>query len=162
MDSFEKYINSSELYDNSPSIGHMKRFEEKIEYHNNIFYKKRKITVIAVAASIIVLFGISFLLLLPNKAIDDSLILVNETKEYYESELYFQNIIEKRIATIEQLDIQDNYINELNDLDDNFQTLKEDLKRTPGDQRVINAVISTYMLKIETLDKIVTVLKKTS
>ncbi len=162
MEQFEDYIENLGLYDSSPPVGHHKRFEEKLYSYNNVFYRRRRKLFLSSAASVAILIGLSFLLLLRDSPVDNKLILANETEEYFESELYFQAIIEKRIATIEQLDKKNDYSNELIELNDNFQDLKEDLNNTPGDQRVINAVLSSYMLKIETLDKIVTVLKRTS
>jgi hypothetical protein len=96
-----------------------------------------------------------------NQDAKSELILLLEDEEYAESERYFQQQVEEKIATLKVLepDISSKLM-DIMEFDESLNNLKKDLEETPGDERVVEAVINTYMLKLEALDNMVLILKK--
>lgn len=153
------YLNSEE-----PRKGHFQRFANKLDAN-----KKRKFRPISLkiakAASIAILIGFSSLW------IYDNLIVGKQTKintlgdispEFKEIEIYYTNTINLYYDQIEQIEfneIQKSIIlSEFSAGDSIFKSLHEDLKKYPDDKRVINAIISHYKLKVETMEQIIELL----
>lgn len=162
MSNFEKKIAEIEFDQVLPPEGHRNRFEQKLNEH---FSKKRTIKwhIAAYAASIVLLISVSLMFFL-NQEVDNSAFLLSiENEEFVESELYYQQQIAIKMAAIQQLNEDDtSYTLDLVEFDESLESLKSDLNEAPGDVRVVEAVLNTYMLKIEALDNIVTILKKIS
>ena len=162
MKLLENKIRETVFSHDVPPSGHKERFEQRLNEH---FGKSRSIRwhLPAYAASIIILVSTLTILLLNNKTVDSQLILSLENEEFIESEVYFQNLVAQKIATIENLDSANkSIIDDIHEFDESLMNLKNDLIEAPGDERIVAAVLNTYMLKIEALDNLVTILKKIS
>lgn len=162
MNNFEKKIASINNQHPEPQEGHRDRFEKKLSAQHTK-QKQKSWQLIAYAATIVLLFSISAIYFSNQDYTSNQAKLIIENEEFIESELYYKQQIAIKIATIERLD-SDKEINsdDLAEFDESLTTLKQDLHEAPGDPRVVEAVLNTYMLKIEALDNIVTILKKIS
>ena len=83
------------------------------------------------------------------------------SNEYTEMETYYINQINKKNELINELTLKstDGVDSEtksvLNDFDKSFFLLKQDLLKSPKQERIINAVIEHYQMKIDMLDQII-------
>lgn len=162
MDWFEKQILEKQRSLQEPPKGHLSRFESRLD-DNFGKTKHLRWQIPAYAASVVLLISILAFLFRPQNEQSETLILAGVSTEYTESELFFQQEINERMKAIESFNSNNSsYIKDIEGFDRSLQNLKSDLKEAPGDPRVVDAVMQTYMLKIEALDNIVDILKKTS
>jgi hypothetical protein len=146
--------------------GHLMRFEDRL--HNQLHATKKiyKFYVLYAVAASILLFICLNIFVFPKIHSNSELILAKESAEIVETEQYFQSEISQRMAVIKNLELKSttpgDFKPDIVELDESLDKLKNDLKETPGDQRVVDAILNTYLLKIETLDNIVTILQKYS
>jgi hypothetical protein len=162
MKSFEKSIRETHFELPVPSKGHKKRFEQRLDLYFGAS-KRLNWYLPAYAASIILLVSVFSITVLRKEPTKSTLVLPIENSEYYESEVYFQNMIDQKLARLKKYDSKIvSHISEIQEFDESLQMLKNDLLEAPGDQRIVEAVLHTYMLKIEALDNLVNILSKTS
>jgi hypothetical protein len=162
MERLEQKIRNTKPVFELPPSGHEKRFSEKLDKH---FRSSPKIDwwITAYAASIALILGLALFYIDKTPTSDTSLILALENQEYLESEIYFQNLVASKIATLKSLDKNaKTHLSDIKEFDKSLANLKEDLKEAPGDERIVEAVLTTYMLKIEALDNIEKILKNIS
>jgi hypothetical protein len=163
--------NLEELNDNEPLKGHFERFGAKLKQS-----KKKTVkfsTVWKVAAAVI------FVLLIANQAhmylspgknatILSSLnnkptTLSSVSQEYGEVEFYYTNainvglnnwnsMIEQGVVSEEEQQMMET---ELNEFEDRFRMLQNDLETNPNDERVINAMIEYYQTKLSLINMII-------
>jgi septal ring factor EnvC (AmiA/AmiB activator) len=146
--------------------GHYNRFESKLQKQlDNENMVRWPIYSIAIAASIVLLICLS-IVKFSTKESKPELILAKENSEVVETEQYFQAEISQRITLIKSLEAKSNkrkkFESDIKELDESLNSLRNDLQEAPGDQRVVDAILNTYILKIETLDNIVSILQKYS
>ena len=77
-----------------------------------------------------------------------------------EAEFYYATEVDQRYDQIRQFDFSDSeekalLLEELKELDAVHQQVMEDLQANPGDERVINALVRHYQLKLEVMDQII-------
>lgn len=78
--------------------------------------------------------------------------------ELYEVEMYYKNLINNNYKKIRNLNFDDDVkekrlvLSELKEMDAAYRDLKHDLVQNPYDERVINAIINYYRLKLEFTD----------
>lgn len=141
-----------------PSNGHKKRFLIKLD---SKFHQNNKLQrLIPIIAGVAVLSGLLLVAYFQFYTIDyvptNKLILANTTEEFVEAEYYYQGEIEKKLMKIDSLAVgtmvSDDLYSELQEIDKTMESLKCDLIKNPGDQRIIDAVLNIYILKIETID----------
>jgi hypothetical protein len=85
--------------------------------------------------------------------------------EFNEAESYYTSLIQDKYQEIDRLDMDDPkqkemLMTELEEMDRLFQSLQKDLQANPRDERVINAMISHYQLKLEVMSQIIKQLEK--
>jgi len=178
-DNIEEIIlkNLEQLNDSEPQEGHFERFEAKLNAQN----KKKKITfsvVWKVAAAVI------FVLLATNQAYiylspdhqgsifgttkNNDITLASVSEEYKEVEFYYTNAINVGLDKWSSL-ADDGFISEeeqlmmdeeLNEFEDRFKTLQQDLKANPNDERVVNAMLEYYQVKLSVINMIVNKLEE--
>ncbi|TFH22732.1 MAG: hypothetical protein E4H10_13250 [Bacteroidia bacterium] len=162
MTEFEKYIKEQgiQLDSDRPNPGHEERFLQKLDRH---FAQPpvRKIRVrhmLQVAASLAIILTSAVLLLrqsgggeqagkeIPAAMIEADFYYASQLDERYEqiSEFNFENEEEKTVL-----------LNELKDLESYQQQLMDDFEANPDDDRVINALIRHYQVKLEVMDQII-------
>lgn len=165
MDLLQQHIQKINFPEELPS-GHIRRFENKLL--NNLHGNKKATSsylIYAIAASVMLVLSLS-IFILSERNPENKMLLSEENSEIIETEHFLQNEISQRLAKIETLTTEPeqtlNFKNDLKEIDNSLVSLSEDLKQTPGDQRIVNAIINTYRLKIETLDNIMTIIQKYS
>ncbi len=178
-DNIEKLIlkNLEGLNENEPLDGHFERFEAKLK----VQHKKRRITfnvVWKVAAAVIfvllatnqawIYFSPNQQGLFLNSSNNNNVTLASVSTEYEEVEFYYTNAINVGLNQWNSLN-DDGYISEeeqemmdteLNEFEDRFKTLQEDLAANPKDERVVNAMLEYYQTKLSVINMIVNKLEE--
>ena len=152
-DIFKKLENQFDIEE--PNMGHFNRFETRLEKSSRSFPKNnyRLFSYVAIAASVILLFGIW----LGASFSESGMELASISTEMEETQSYFIATIENELKTIEsernadteQL-IKDG-LTQLNKLEEQYQLLTIELKENTKDKRIIYAMISNFQQRIEVL-----------
>lgn len=109
--------------------------------------KKSKIVVWAVAASVALLvgvFGANFML--ENSA-------PKQLSEWEEVELFYQNQIDDMTILVTNYSSDKSLLNDLEEMDNAFLEIKNDLQDDAANEEVIEAMMNHYRLKLEILEK---------
>ncbi len=141
-----------------PNIGHFNRFEAKLNRSGHLFSKRnfKRLSYIAVAASIVMLFGVW----LGASFSDAGMELASISSEMEETQSYFVSTIEKELETIEKERNGDteqlisDALTQLNKLEEQYRTLTIELKESNEDKRIIYAMISNFQQRIEILQSL--------
>lgn len=164
MGDLEKYIREHRQMfdtDQAPS-GHDKRFREKLDR-----VPGRKIRIrhwLQVAASVAVILASAFVIMTRDRsgsrvAEGEIPAAVKEADHYYAARL---NAKYEQIRDFSFQDPEEKalLLDELEELDAHHQELMNDLEANPDDERVINALIRHYQMKLEVIDQIIHQLKQ--
>ncbi len=161
MDKLEKIIidNRNSFDTLEPDNEHLKRFEDRLNNYN----KKRNnfsFTYLLKAASVTILIGLSSLWVYDNLISQNEKTLSNISPEYRDVETYYTTQVNNKINQINQINHYNTekqkelFKEEFTDLDSLYINLQKELKTNPNDERVINAVIHHYQMKIDILNNI--------
>lgn len=161
MDNLKKFIsqNKDEFDIHEPSFNHFEKFKDKMLNGNNhnINYKNIIASIISVAALYFLFFWIA----------PDNFVIHTEnrpSKEYFETENYYRNSLNKKMKVYTQLsgkaEADKSVLNELNDLNEEYEVLEQELNQSDNDQRIISAMVNNYRLRINLLDEVISVLKR--
>ena len=140
-----------------PIIGHFNRFEAKL---NNISVPKksyRLISYVAVAASIILLFGVWLGTSFSNKGME----LAGVSSKMEETQGYFVSVIKTELTTIENERSGDteklinDTLKQLIILENQYTILTLELKESAEDKRIIYAMISNYQQRVTILQSLI-------
>jgi hypothetical protein len=162
MTDFEKYIKEQRLQLDSdrPKQGHEERFLQKLDRlpAQRPVRKIRFRHALQVAASLAIILTSAVLLLrqsggeemagkeIPAAMMEADFYYASQVDEKYEeiSGFSFENEEDKTVL-----------LNELKDLEAYHQQLMGDLEANPDDDRVINALIRHYQVKLDVMDQII-------
>ena len=139
-----------------PTIGHFNRFESKLNKTKIPRRKNKMLSYVAIAASIVLLFGIWVGQSFSNKGME----LANISSEMGETQSYFVSVIEKELETIENE--RNNYneqiindaLTQLKKLETQYKSLTFELKESTEDKRIIFAMISNFQQRIDILQNL--------
>jgi len=139
-----------------PTIGHFNRFESKLNKTKIPQRKNRIFSYVAIAASIVLIFGIWVGQSFSNKGME----LANISTEMGETQSYFVSVIEKELETIENE--RNNYneqiindaLTQLKKLEIQYKSLTFELKESTEDKRIIFAMISNFQQRIDILQNL--------
>lgn len=146
-----------------PPEGHYEKFRTRLDglHMDNkpgisYFIKVAAVLVLVSVTSIIIYKQINRLYFQP-----DRFTLSDISTEYKEVEQYFISSINHKYSEIEQLNIQDPeqkeiLLKEIDEMDNLFKSMQQDLKANPNDERIIHAMINHYQMKLEVMNQIVT------
>jgi len=168
MSKLEKIISENkDAFDAlEPKGGHFERFQSKLDnYHG----KSRKISFsfvlkVAAVAVLVVLSSLwtydTFISDQAGTTSSDGMAATDISPEYREAEAYYASLVSQKYNEFDRLNLNDSIeknmiLNELSDMDSLYNDLQVELQANPNDERVINAMISYYQLKIEVLNKII-------
>lgn len=147
-------LHSEEFNDNDLPEGHLERFIAKLDssFHSN--RKLLKFQIYATAASVIAVIAISAILLIKvSQFRQHPSLLAGVSPELEEAELYYQSRIEERMKVLEVNNLVDEQVlNDLKEIDNSFEFISKDLKKNPGDDRIIQAVMRIYQLKLDMIN----------
>ncbi len=165
MNDLEKIINENRsVFDSSePDEGHFERFEQKLNQRHK--GKSQTFTLgymlkAAVVALLVVLSGLwVYDKTFSPPAIKDGIALREISPEYNEVEMYYTRLVNQKYNEINEFSFIDTaqkemLMHELNEMDSIYENLKKDLRLNPNDDRVINAMIQHYQLKVEVMNQI--------
>ena len=155
-DIFKKLENQFDLEE--PNIGHFNRFEAKLNKSTTSFPKKnfRLFSYVAVAASVVLLFGIW----LGASFSESGMELASISSEMEETQSYFVTTIENELETIEKERNADTEklikdgLTQLNKLEEQYLLLTIELKENTEDKRIIYAMISNFQQRIDVLQNL--------
>lgn len=169
-DLLEKAIRENhDAFDDEAPQGHFERFEKKLDKgidHQRKF-KKQLFWQIAAVLVIALLLGNQVRLSMAPKTIS-SPTLASVSPEYGEVEFYYTSAIDQSMARWTKL-TKEGYISgadqkmmqqELAEFDRIHKQLQKDLKSTPGDERVINAMLEYYQARLHVIQLVVDKLQK--
>ncbi len=159
MIELEKYIREQRdrLDSDSPREGHERRFLRKLDRQPARRVNFRH--VMQIAASIAIILASAIVLIRQDRS--GSKIAVHEIPaSIMEADQYYATQVSQKYDQIRQFEFADSeekavLMDELNELDAYHQQLMSDLKANPGDERVINALIRHYKIKLEVMDQII-------
>lgn len=159
MIDLEKHIKEQRLLIDAdqPREGHEARFAEKLAYQ-----PARKVNfrhALQIAASIAVILASAIVLIRTNRS-GDKIAVMEIPASVIEADLYYTTKVHQRVDEIRQFDFENAeektlLLEELEELDAYQLQLMNDLEANPEDERVINALIKHYQLKLEIMDQII-------
>ncbi|MBN2349010.1 MAG: hypothetical protein JXJ22_09245 [Bacteroidales bacterium] len=160
MKTLEELIreNRKLLDTDEPSAGHMRRFRNKLLVKagtRSVIWYKRLDNIAAAILIFAVLAGALTISIFNYNATGESLNITSQNSELLEVEQYYNNMINKNILTIKnhplagKSKITTSVLNELKEMDGSIEQVKNDLKFHPNDERIIDALINQYQLKLE-------------
>jgi len=164
MSELEDYIkkNKEKFAGEEPTDGHLDRFLRKLEKEEE---SKRTsgITFWRVAAAVIVLVTISVSVLLPRfNSPEDvqyaSMSLSDVSEDLADVEMYYQSKLEREYAELNSLSETDpevkSYMDELENLNELYQELEEELYTSGSHEKVVIAMIENFRLRLEIIEKL--------
>jgi len=162
MSELEKYILSHrEAFDAEPSEGHLERFQSRLARSHRkrvleMFWPAMKI---AALITLIIFSGMwVFDHTFRNSPVAASFLPV---PEYRETEQYFATQVNSRYDQIRSMRFVGDslqkkmLLSELAGMDSLYLELQKDLEVNPGDERVLQAMIEYYQLKLDILNNII-------
>jgi hypothetical protein len=159
MIDLEKHIKEQRLLldVDAPAEGHEDRFRIMLEQRPARRVNFRH--VLQVAASIAVILTSAVVLIRSNRS-GDKIAEYEIPASVMEADQYYSTQVDNRVDQIKQFDFNDAdekmvLLEELEELDIYQQLLMNDLESNPGDERVINALIKHYQVKLEVMDQII-------
>ena len=169
MKDLDKIIqeNRSEFDSFEPNEGHFERFEQRLYELNK---KKKTFTIgyilkAAVITLLVVLSGLYVYDTFSPHVMKDGIALREVSPEYNEVEIYYTKLVNQKYSEINQFQFIDStqksmLMKELSEMDLIYDNLKKDLITSPNDERVINAMIQHYQLKVEVMNQILNQLQQ--
>jgi len=165
MNKFDKQIqaNRQKFDSQEPSSGHMERFEQKLHNRQSRSLFSR-IPYGLKAAVVLLLVALSSILIYEQAQIyyanQRILSLQDISEEFGEAEFYYTSLINNKYEEINRLNLDDPkqkeiLMIELGEMDKLFHSPQKDFQSNPNDQRVINAMISHYQLKLDIMSQII-------
>lgn len=139
-----------------PNIGHFDRFEAKLNKRTKPKILFKLWPFIAIAASIILIFGIWLGASFSNSGME----LASISSEMGETQNFFTATIEKELASIEKERNPDTEqiitdgLQQLDILEKQYIMLTLELKESAADKRIIYAMISNFQQRIEVLQSL--------
>jgi hypothetical protein len=151
-----------------PSAGHEDRFLFKLS-HRQPGKRTFRVSFILKVAVILLLVCLSSLWIYEKISQVHSgsrqYALGQVSPEYREVEIYFTSLINTRVEQLNKFDFSEDstakamLIKELVVMDAVYDSLQNELKKYPSDQRIIDAMITHYEMKVEVLNRILDQLK---
>ena len=144
--------------------GHVKRFALRLGRELHLEKSLWKFQRLAIAASVIAFLGIGLVIYSSIEHFNQSgMIFSGLSPELYETEIYLQHEISQKLEYISTLqELNEDVLSDIQEIDESFGQIENDLKKNPRDERIISAVIETYQIKIELLDEIINKLQSVS
>jgi len=160
MKEFEKQIVKSrpEFDSDEPRSGHFERFDERLRSQR----PSRRLNIrhtLQIAASIAIIFASGIVIIQKSKS-GDKVAKAEIPAEVVEAGDYYMRQVSGKVEQIEGFTFESDkekaiLLDELKDLDIYQQKLMKDLETNPSDERVVNAMIQHYQMKLDIMDQII-------
>ena len=159
-----------------PSDGHLERFNDKLnqfhtEQQENWF--ERHEMFLRIAAAVVIFAGIGALLYSGafsrlKSVVSEKIVAAELPIELREVMQYYNVITEQKVEEIDQLAVSQNEaervkamaLKELKDLEQSRLELEKEYVKQPGNERIMNAMLSNQQRKSEIMDKILSTLNQ--
>lgn len=158
-----KIMNNRPEFDhNEPGDGHFERFRMKLQHAN--LGKRFHIPYYLRIAAVLLFVSISSIAIYeyirPSQESAKGYTIGQISPEYREVEDFFIHTINTKYNVLESLNKGDNeqtkmIRDELKEMDIVFQNLSKELQHEPTNERLINAMIQHYQMKLEILNSII-------
>ncbi|RPI45179.1 MAG: hypothetical protein EHM46_01995 [Bacteroidetes bacterium] len=159
MSKLEKFMKEKRLLldSDAPADGHEDRFLQKLQgvpgRHVNFRH------VLQVAASVAIILASAIVLVRQNRS-GDKVAGSEIPQAVQEADFYFTSEVNARYDRIREFNFENSeekavLLDELKELDTFHQQLMNDLKTNPDDERIVNALIRHYQIKLEVMDQII-------
>ncbi len=165
MNYLEEIINNNrELFDSEePGQKHISNFREKINSYfgntrHSILLKMNKYAAVFLLG-LSISTGLVLLVFYYNFSDPKDHYLLNNP-ELIEVEYYYQRRITDNISRLKNMAEKNNalpsrhIINDINEVNQTIKKIKKDLYYHPNDERIINALINSYKMKLEITDQV--------
>jgi hypothetical protein len=161
MSDLEKYMVElrNEMDTEEPVQGHMNRFSKKLMKNDP---KVRRINfrhAIQIAASIAIIMASGVVIIKSSKG--SSKVALNPVvEEFQETTTFFARQVNLKYEDISALEFdgaqeKEILLEELSEMDTYHKELLKELNANPGDERVMNALIHHYQIKLQVMDQII-------
>ncbi|MGJ8745123.1 hypothetical protein [Polaribacter sp.] len=159
-DKLHQFFSENDFDFQTPNAGHIKRFERRLnqtQKQNNISWKW-----LSVAASVVLIFGFW----LGSNHQKRQLDLADISPKMEEVQSYFVSTIYQEIKTLEKnrnLDTEniiEHALEELEELEDNYQVFVKDLNKNGNQKRIISAMIKNYQRRLDVLENTLQLIEK--
>jgi hypothetical protein len=159
MSDIEKYIveQRGQLDLEEPSIGHFNRFKRKIGSERGRRISFRHALQIAASIAVILASGI---VIVKSSQGSKKVAMSPEKQEFTEASNYYAHQVNNKYDEISSFQFtsqqeKEMLLKELSEMDELYQELLGDLNANPGDERVMNALVQYYQLKMGVMDQII-------
>ena len=138
-----------------PPDSHFEKFRKKLQKSKNTKELYILIYRIAVVFILVIMITGIFYMMNINGTRHPIKTISQISDELYEVEMYYTSRINNNYKKIRGLNFYENktekrlVLSELKEMDASYRDLQEDLTQNPYDERVINAIINYYQLKLE-------------
>ena len=163
-----KIINNRTAFNSAePADGHFDRFMKKLDRLGRL--RKYSLPYYLKVAGLLVFVSISSILiyqLAVNRYYERNIYSFGKlSPEYREVEDYFIHTINTKYNDLQKIDLKDRtqkemVIKEMKELDKVYRNLSKELKNDPNNERLINAMIKHYQLKLDILNEMTDQLMK--
>ncbi|MGX1930668.1 hypothetical protein [Flagellimonas sp. 2504JD4-2] len=147
-----------------PKDGHQERFLEKLNQSKGVVTLKKQKTTwwkpLSVAASIILLCALGLKLFNGQPTLKEQVVEISP--EVSQTEFYFANLIEEQVQQLkdvrspETAKLVDDTLFQLKKLEDNYQTLEQELVNGGNSKIILNAMITNFQTRIDLLKEVLT------
>ncbi|MEW7291841.1 hypothetical protein [Aquimarina sp. 2304DJ70-9] len=144
-----------------PSADHQIRFLEKLQQQNKVIplqpKKRNWYKPLAIAASIVVLFGLATMNLISDT---EEAELASVSPQMQETQSFFTSAIQIQLEEInkasskETKELVTDAMTQIEKLESDYETLKKDLVRSENDKRVISAMIKNFQKRANLLEDV--------
>lgn len=163
MIDLEKHIREQrqQLDSDAPRKGHEERFRQKLG-RDAVEVPVRRFNFrhgLQIAASIAIILTSAIVLMKQNKS-GEKMAEQEVPAAMMEADMYYALQVNARYDVIREFDFENSeekmvLLDELKDLETYHQQLMSDLESNPDNDRVINALIRHYQIKLEVMDQII-------
>ncbi len=156
--------NLEHFNNDGPPEGHFERFETRLEKQEKHGNRQMRLVVLRVAASVLLGLVLSYTALLEFRYLDgraDNIYMSAFYPELKEAENFYNAQLVKKYSEIQELqfggadDEKKLVARELSDMNTRVRDMKKDLRNNPEDERIMNAIINIYQVKMELMDMII-------
>jgi hypothetical protein len=162
MSDLEKYIveNRNRIDITDPTVGHLKRFRKRLQQEQKTSLRRINFRhALQIAASLAVIITSGVVIVKTGKG--GNKIAENVmTEEFQEVKTYYASQVNDRYENIAAIPFDSEYeqeilLKELSEMDNYYNELLTELHANPGDERVMNALIQHYRIKLQVMDQII-------
>ena len=166
-DQLEEFVNTNHDEFNSlePSANLWNNINKSIESEYTPIVKMVPLKrVLQIAASFLIVIGLGFSVYISNNNsekvtiaaphIQSEFSLSNVSNELKEVETYYTSQVNSKLKKAHELKIDDELLEEITFLDEEYKQLKEEANGSVDNQKIIEAMINNYRLKLQILENV--------